>query len=141
MLNELSWWRAMPIGVSCLLHVGLVTGLILGQQWVTSVVALQPPVLPVELVTLRLVAQGIPERLRIPDRVELPLALAAGGSRPVYFGPEHGRLTTPILRRADLVTPRVGPCIVEEYDATCVIPPDARAQLDDYGNIAIEVTP
>ncbi len=52
MLNELSWWRAMPIGLSCLLHVGLVTGLILGQQWVTSVVALQPPVLPVELVTL-----------------------------------------------------------------------------------------
>jgi protein TonB len=50
-LNEL-WWRAMPIGVSCLLHVGLVTGLILGQQWVTSVVALQPPVLPVQLVTL-----------------------------------------------------------------------------------------
>ena len=51
MLNELSWWRAMPIGVSCLLHVGLVTGLILGQQWVTRVVALQPPVLPVQLVT------------------------------------------------------------------------------------------
>jgi hypothetical protein len=23
-LNELSWWRAMPIGVSCPLHVGLV---------------------------------------------------------------------------------------------------------------------
>jgi hypothetical protein len=42
----------MPIGLSCLLHVGLVTGLILGQQWVTSVVALQPPVLPVQLVTL-----------------------------------------------------------------------------------------
>lgn len=52
MLSELSWWRAMPIGVSCLLHVGLVTGLILGQQWVISVVALQPPVLPVQLVTL-----------------------------------------------------------------------------------------
>ena len=52
MLSELSWWRAMPIGVSCLLHVGLVTGLILGQQWVVSVVALQPPVLPVQLVTL-----------------------------------------------------------------------------------------
>ena len=51
-LNELSRWRAMPIGVSCLLHVGLVTGLILGQQWVTRVVALQPPVLPVQLVTL-----------------------------------------------------------------------------------------
>ena len=52
MLNELSWWRAMPIGLSCLLHVGLVTGLIVGQQWVTRVVAQPPPVLPVQLVTL-----------------------------------------------------------------------------------------
>ena len=45
------WWRAMPIGVSCLLHAGLVTGLILGQQWLISVMAVQPPVLPVQLVT------------------------------------------------------------------------------------------
>src|SRR5580765_3498580 len=51
-LSELSWWRAMPIGLSCLLHVGLVTGLIVGQHWVPRVVALQPPVLPVQLVTL-----------------------------------------------------------------------------------------
>ncbi len=27
----------MPIGVSCLLHVGLAAGLVLGQQWVVSV--------------------------------------------------------------------------------------------------------
>jgi protein TonB len=54
-LNELSWSRAMPIGLSCVLHVGLVTGLIVGQHWVTSVVALQPPVLPVQLVTLHAV--------------------------------------------------------------------------------------
>lgn len=52
MLNELSWRRAMPIGLSCVLHVALVTGLIAGQHWVTSVVALPPPVLPVQLVTL-----------------------------------------------------------------------------------------
>jgi N-methylhydantoinase A len=104
---------------------------------------------PVELVTLRLVAQGIPERSRVPDRLQEPLALAGrgrgGGSaaatRQVYFGPERGRLATPILRRGDLATPRIGPCIVEEYDATCLIPPDAHARLDDYGNIVIEVTP
>ncbi|MGH7386542.1 MAG: hypothetical protein ACREKG_15290, partial [Candidatus Rokuibacteriota bacterium] len=46
----------MPIGVSCLLHVGLIAGLILAHQWgqqlVTSAVAVQPPVLPVQLVTL-----------------------------------------------------------------------------------------
>jgi N-methylhydantoinase A len=71
----------------------------------------------------------------------LPPAVVSGGTREVYFGPEHGRLVTPILRRGDLATPRVGPGIVEEYDATCVIPPDARARLDAHGNIVIEVTP
>jgi len=98
---------------------------------------------PVELVTLRLVAQGIPDRSRVPERVssDRDFSGEAGGTREVYFGREHGRRVTPILRRADLATPRVGPCIVEEYDATCVVPPDARAHLDDYGNIVIEVTP
>jgi N-methylhydantoinase A len=30
---------------------------------------------------------------------------------------------------------------VEEYDATCVIPPGARASLDPHGNIVIELPP
>jgi N-methylhydantoinase A len=98
---------------------------------------------PVELVTLRLVARGVPEHSRIPARLQIDRdeGGAPGVTRRVYFGPEHGRLTTPILRRRDLATPRVGPCIVEEYDATCVVPPDAHARLDDHGNIVIEVTP
>jgi N-methylhydantoinase A len=98
---------------------------------------------PVELVTLRLVAQGIPDRSRVPDRVRSDRDREgdAGGTREVYFGREYGRLVTPILRRADLATPRGGPCIVEEYDATCVVPPDTRAHLDDGGNIVIEVMP
>jgi N-methylhydantoinase A len=29
--------------------------------------------------------------------------------------------------------------VVEEYDATCMVPPGARAMLDAYGNIAIEL--
>jgi N-methylhydantoinase A len=45
-----------------------------------------------------------------------------------------------VLDRADLVHPRVGPLIVEEYDATCLVPPGARASLDRNGNIAIDVT-
>jgi N-methylhydantoinase A len=98
---------------------------------------------PVDLVTLRLVAQGIPEHSRIPERVQLPHAGRGRGgrTREVYFGPEIGRLTTAILDRADLATPRVGPGIVEEYDATCVVPPGARAHLDDDGNIVIDIAP
>jgi N-methylhydantoinase A len=33
-----------------------------------------------------------------------------------------------------------GPLIVEEYDATCVVPPGARASLDAASNIVIELS-
>jgi N-methylhydantoinase A len=35
--------------------------------------------------------------------------------------------------------PRAGPCIIEEYDATCVVPPSVRAALDTYGNIVLDL--
>ncbi len=58
----------------------------------------------------------------------------------MYFGREHGWLETPILGRGPTSpTPRAGPCIVEEYDATCVVPPGARAALDAWGNIVIDL--
>ena len=37
----------------------------------------------------------------------------------------------------ELRTPLPGPCIVEEYDSTCLVPPDWTARLDGHGNIAI----
>jgi N-methylhydantoinase A len=33
----------------------------------------------------------------------------------------------------------MGPLIIEEYDATCVIPPGCEASLDDWGNIIIDI--
>ena len=51
MIEELKT-RGAPFAVSCALHVGLVAGLILTQHWVSSAIALRPPVLPVQLVTL-----------------------------------------------------------------------------------------
>jgi N-methylhydantoinase A len=98
---------------------------------------------PVEIVSLRVVAQGIPDRPRVPERVQIDRGGtgAPTAARHVYFGPGLGWLETPIVRRGDLASPRRGPCIVEEYDATCVVPPSASAALDDYGNIIIELVP
>ena len=47
----------------------------------------------------------------------------------------------PVLSRAALLDapPREGPLIVEEYDATCVVPPGCLATLDALGNIDIEL--
>jgi N-methylhydantoinase A len=95
---------------------------------------------PVEIVSLRLVAQGISDRPRVPNTIRIDRV--GGGDRPTrraYFGPSLGWRETPILDRPDLATPREGPCVIEEYDATCVVPPGARAMLDDYGNIVIEL--
>jgi N-methylhydantoinase A len=95
---------------------------------------------PVELVNVELVGHGIPDRPRVPDTLRAEQAgLTVSGSRPAYFGPELGWIETPVLNRDDLASPRDGPFIVEEYDATCLVPPQAKASLDDYGNIIIEL--
>ena len=95
---------------------------------------------PVEIVSLRVVGQGLSDRPRVPKRVQIGRGAGTlGGSRRVYFGQRDGWLVTPVLSRSDLATPREGPAIVEEYDATCVVPPGARAALDGSGNIVMEV--
>ena len=59
--------------------------------------------------------------------------------RARLFRPETGWLDTPVIAPAHLATPHTGPCIVEEYDATCVVPPGASASLDPFGNVVIEL--
>jgi N-methylhydantoinase A len=95
---------------------------------------------PVELVSIQVVGQGlragpaIPERLK-PSRAEPQ----PPPPRRAYFG-EAGWLETPIVRRSDLTRERRGPFIIEEYDATCVVPPDATASLDAAGNVVIALS-
>jgi N-methylhydantoinase A len=97
------------------------------------------PAEPVELVNLRVVAQGVARGARVPDRFDLDRTRAGAGHRRAYFGPEPGWLDAVVLGRADLATARAGPLIVEEYDATCLVPPGATAVLDTAGNIRIEL--
>ena len=62
------------------------------------------------------------------------------GERTAWFGPDFGEMTTPVLSRAVLTaTPREGPLVIEEYEGTVVVPPAARASLDEWGNIDIEI--
>jgi N-methylhydantoinase A len=94
---------------------------------------------PVELTEIRLIGQGIPDQPLRPQAPAVAPGEASLPARRAYFGSATGWLETPILRRGDLRTAQNGPCIVEEYDATCVIPPGARAVLDGLGNIVIEL--
>jgi N-methylhydantoinase A len=95
---------------------------------------------PVELVSMQVLGRGLREGAGVPERVRASRPEPEPGpSRRAWFGPEHGWVETRILRRSDLATPVTGPAIVEEYDATCVLPPGTRAHLDAGGNIVIEL--
>jgi N-methylhydantoinase A len=95
----------------------------------------------IEIVNLRVICRIRTDALPSVS----PLAATNGfvarpGTRPAYFGPEQGVLQTPVLRREALSDAAVqGPLIVEEYDATVVVPPGCRAARDALGNIVIEV--
>jgi N-methylhydantoinase A len=65
---------------------------------------------------------------------------AKTGEREVFFGKEHGALTTQIYHR-DLFEPGhkiTGPAIVEQLDTTTVVHPEQEATVDEYGNIIIK---
>jgi N-methylhydantoinase A len=97
---------------------------------------------PIELMTLKVIGRWLsdPPRAALAAQAALPRrVVAAAGARAAYFGAALGWCRTRILDRADLATPCRGPCIIEEYDATCVVPPGAEAGLDRLGNIAITV--
>src|SRR5438270_2232677 len=94
---------------------------------------------PVELVSLEVIGRGIPQTPRAASAAAAGLApdiAIADRRRRAYFG-SKGWLDAELLNRSDLATPHAGPCIVEEYDATCLIPPGWNARLDEYGNIVM----
>ena len=95
---------------------------------------------PVDLVNVKVLAR-VSVRAADPNRHLLPPPPATlGAPRDVYFGPADGTRETPVVTRTGLSADWTeGPVIVEEYDATCVVPPGCRARLDALGNIDIAV--
>jgi N-methylhydantoinase A len=97
---------------------------------------------PVELVSLEVIGRGVPKQPRAQSAAAANLApdiAIAAPTRRAYFGPLQGWLEARIVNRSALRTPHEGPCVVEEYDATCLVPPGWTARLDKFGNI--ETTP
>ncbi len=96
---------------------------------------------PVELVTILVTGHGLASKTKVPERIRSSRAEPkAQAPRQAYFGPQTGWLKTPVLGRSALsATARPGPLIIEEYDATCLVPPNANAMLDIRGNIVIEL--
>ena len=96
---------------------------------------------PVELVNIRVIATVLRSRETEPLLFGACHAQSKeyqARERTAYFGPYFGSLTTPVITRNDLhENPQEGPFIIEEYDATCVVPPHCTAQLDETNSVII----
>jgi N-methylhydantoinase A len=90
----------------------------------------------VELIGLSVMARGLPEQPRLPTRIR-PFAQAVPAARRAWFAGE-GWVDTKVTDRAGLTGSVRGPLIVQEYDATCLVPKGMTAQVDDFGNIRLE---
>ena len=96
---------------------------------------------PIELVKLRVIGRSLSEqRLNFKQLAIAAPAAAAAAQRHVHFVRGSAATITEIVPRSAL-TPRSrrGPLIIEEFDATIVVPPDAAAHLDAIGNIVLEL--
>ena len=90
----------------------------------------------VELMGLSVMARGLPEQPRLPSRIP-PFTQAVPPMRRAWF-PGQGWVETPVTDRAGLAGSVAGPLIVQEYDATCLVPKGMTAGLDAFGNILVE---
>jgi N-methylhydantoinase A len=97
---------------------------------------------PIDLVKLRLIGRGLRDlrldfaAISVDDRP----ATSTAGTRSVSF--DRGQTFTPtrIVSRQSVdqrATP--GPLIIDEFDATIVVPPDARVWRDAAGSIVMEL--
>jgi N-methylhydantoinase A len=98
---------------------------------------------PVKVVNIRVRGNGPlrPIVLPIIESGDQSIEDAKTGSREVYFGPNEGAQDTNIYDRNILIsgTTFEGPAIVTEYDSTILIPPGAKAEVDQYGNLLINL--
>jgi N-methylhydantoinase A len=91
---------------------------------------------PVELMGLSVMARGLPEQPRLPERIP-PFAQPVPASRRAWFS-GIGWVDTPVTDRAGLTGTVAGPLIVQEYDATCLVPKGMTARVDAFGNVRVE---
>jgi len=93
----------------------------------------------VEVISLRLAAEGLVPELRLLSADQIPSGPPTPKSqRPIHF-PGSGFLESYVYEREDLVPGHamLGPCLIEEQTSTSVIPAGWRARIDPHGNIVV----
>jgi N-methylhydantoinase A len=97
---------------------------------------------PIELVKLRVVGRGLRER-RLDFRqlvFESRAGAPAARSRSVHYARGSAPVDTEVVARSAIpAVPRPGPLVIEEFDATTVVSPDASVHRDTMGNIVLDL--
>ncbi len=100
------------------------------------------PAKPVEIVTIRLRTRGAPAKpvfAPIPKGEVNPPQTALLDTRPVIFAGQA--MDSAIWQREALLADNVvpGPAVIVEYTSTLLVPPFARALVDDFGGLVLEI--
>lgn len=95
---------------------------------------------PVSLFRINLKAIGVVPKATLARHEPTGIVPEPKTRRIVWFNGERG-LDTPVYERETLPAGLVlsGPAIVEQLDSTVVIPPDTRAEVDQFLNIIIRI--
>ena len=99
---------------------------------------------PMEITKVRVTGQG--QRAARLDFADMKVADAAqtgrGGTRAASFARGAAATAVEIVARASVgETARRGPLIIEEVDATIIVPPDATVRRDAFDCIVMEFQP
>ncbi len=100
--------------------------------------------LPIESKSLRVAATGSATKPAFaPEEPTGDADDALVGTFDVYFREAGGMTPTTFYDRERLAAGAAfsGPAVVEQYDATTVVPPDASADVDSLRNLIIRVRP
>ncbi|MFL6228667.1 MAG: hydantoinase/oxoprolinase family protein [Pyrinomonadaceae bacterium] len=96
----------------------------------------------VELVSARVRSRGLVEKIkgdRPRARASGRTALAPRGFAAVYFAVRPSRAAVYAREELPAGARLRSPCVVTEYSSTTLVPADARASVDELGNLIIEL--
>jgi N-methylhydantoinase A len=99
---------------------------------------------PVEIASLRATVTGVtakPRLEKIATGDDRPSAAALREHRPVYVSASDEFKEVPVFSRPALLAGNrlIGPAIIEEYASTTVLMPGDSLQVDEFGNLSIDV--
>jgi len=91
----------------------------------------------IEVIAIRMVGRAPAPEAALPRSREQARTEGAASRRAVFESP-WGSSEVPVVTRQAITRLTAGPLLIDEYDATIVVPPDFRAAVDDAGNVMLE---